>query len=83
MCFPCPLGWSREVFIVPGKDRPVRPSGGGDIAVSIRTKCDVSDDPTTLKNIDYGYWKLGAHALSIAPAVGWIAEAFERSGLSC
>jgi hypothetical protein len=31
-------------------------------------------DPTTLKNIDRRSWELEAHALSIAPTVGWIAE---------
>jgi hypothetical protein len=37
-------------------------------------------DPTTLKNIDRRSWELEAHALSIAPTVGRMAEALGYLG---
>jgi len=40
----------------------------------------LSGDATALQNIDHWSWELGAHALSIATAVGWIAEALLPRG---
>jgi len=77
-----PPGWSRDIFNVPGTTSDcTTPPSGGDIAVGIRAKCDVSsDDATALKVIDHWSRELGADFLSITPAVGWIARGLGYSG---
>src|ERR1700736_1887828 len=41
MCSPCPARMVAEDFSMSRElHRPLRPPGGGDIAISIRTKCD-------------------------------------------
>lgn len=40
----------------------------------------LSGHATAWKNIDHRSWELGAHALTIASVVGWIAEAVATSG---